>query len=124
MPLWRLPNARDVVYTYAPFWAPAANARVQLNDVFMLFERRTFRRLAGGGPWRPVGRAEGARLCNFTGDARAHGTFECLLHAQAARRNLSLAWRAVGPHPRWVLHRRTSAARRAALARVRCRCAA
>ena len=104
IPLWQLPNLPNVVYTYAPFWHGLENERVQLNDVFMLFHRALFRRLVQGEPWAVVSQREAHRICNFSQRVSYMGTFECALHVQARRKNLTIRWRRAGEHPSYVLH--------------------
>ena len=123
IPLWQLPNLLNVVYTYAPFWKGALeNEKVKLNDVFMLFHRATFRRLVQGDPWPVVGQREARQICNFTQRVPYEGSFECALHVQAHRKNLTINWRRAGQHPRDVLQYATSPNASHTRARLSARC--
>lgn len=116
-----LPRIRSHdIWTYRPFWTqPGANARVQLNDVFMWFGRKTFDRFFLSDQLSPRPSSPHT-ACNFTGSRKDRETFECWLHDRA--RGLNVTWRSLRNPSSWVLHRRTSRDRRARLARVRCKC--
>lgn len=117
-----LPNCDNIAWTYRCFWGPSACSKVQLNDVHMIFSRATFGRLATPD-FAGVTPREGQSVCNFTGATKDYGSFECWLHVQAFRRNISLAWRSAGDHPSWILHRTSSPEKRQRLSRLNCACA-